>query len=338
MTTSPETATATPGLLEQVDAAQFRHVVAANRPAILKGAIGEWPAVKLGLESDEALVEYLKAHDTGEQAGVYVGAPEIEGNFFYTADMRGENFRHGPTPIPMALDRLLQERASATPYSVYVQSAPLSKHMPGFAAANRLDLLPDVEPRIWIGNQAVTRTHYDLNHNVACVVAGRRRFHLFPPNQIANLYPGPFDRTIGGVPVGMVDAENPDLDSYPRFREAQKVMVTAELEPGDALYIPYGWWHQVRSLSRFNVLVNYWWNEVAVAASPYDALFHAIVAIRDLPENQQDLWRALFDHYVFQANGDPLAHLDARDKGTLGPLTPELTRRIKASLRRSLMD
>jgi hypothetical protein len=307
-----------------------------NSPAILKGVISDWPAVQLGRQSDEALVDYLKAHDNGEKVGVYVGTPEIRGNFFYGADTRSENFRHGPTPIPMALDRLLQERANANPWSVYVQSALIAKHMPSFAVENRLDLLPGVEPRIWIGNQAVTRAHYDLNYNIACVVAGRRCFYLFPPEQLVNLYPGPFDRTIGGVPVSMVDAESPDLERYPRFAEAQKTMLTAELEAGDALYIPYGWWHQVHSLSRFNVLVNYWWDEAATIAAPYDALFHAILAIRDMPEDHQALWNSLFDYYVFTGGADPLAHLKAGDKGSLGPLTPGLIRRIKASLRKSL--
>ena len=310
---------------------------ARNKPAVLKGAISAWPAVNLGQQSDEALVDYLKKHDNGELAGVYLGAPEIRGNFFYGANTRSENFRHGPAPIAMVLDRLMTAKTDETPQSIYVQSVPIKTHMPGFADENRLDLLPEVEPRIWIGNQTVTRAHYDLNHNIACVVAGRRRFHLFPPEQLVNLYPGPFDRTIGGVPVSMVDAENPDLDRYPRFAEAQKVMLTAELEPGDAIYIPYGWWHQVHSLSRFNVLVNYWWDDAPkAAAGGYEALFHAILAIRDMPEGHQALWKTLFDYYVFTGGKDPLAHLAAGDKGSLGPLTPELTARVRAFLRKGL--
>jgi len=308
-----------------------------NTPAVLKGAISAWPAVNLGQPSDEALVDYLKKHDNGELAGVYLGAPEIRGNFFYGANTRSENFRHGPAPIAMALDRLMAARTDENPQSIYVQSVPIKTHMPGFADENRLDLLPEVEPRIWIGNQTVTRAHYDLNHNIACVVAGRRRFHLFPPEQLTNLYPGPFDRTIGGVPVSMVDAEKPDLDRYPRFKEAQKAMLTAELEAGDAIYIPYGWWHQVHSLSRFNVLVNYWWDDAPKAvAGGYEALFHAILALRDMPEGHQALWKTLFDYYVFTGGEDPLAHLAAGDKGSLGPLTPELTGRIRAFLRKGL--
>jgi quercetin dioxygenase-like cupin family protein len=35
----------------------------------------------------------------------------------------------------------------------------------------------------------------------------------------------------------------------------------AELSPGDAIFIPMGWFHHVEALERFNVLVNYWWDE-----------------------------------------------------------------------------
>lgn len=317
-------------IVESVTAERFAEVRAGGRPAVLKGAVAPWPAVKLGLQSDEALIDYLKGHDNGQVAGVYVGPPEIAGRFFYGADTHSRNYRHGPAPIPQALDRLLEEREAAQPHAVYVQSTLISQHMPGFKADNRLDLLPaKVEPRIWIGNAAVTRAHYDLNHNIACVVAGRRRFLLFPPEQLVNLYPGPFDRTIGGVPVSMVDADNPDLNAYPRFAEAQKVMLTADLEPGDALYIPYGWWHQVHSLSPFNVLVNYWWDDAPATTPPYEALFHGILALRDMPEDHRRLWRSLYDYYIFGAHGDPVAHLKPVDRGWLGPLTPGLVGNLK---------
>lgn len=306
------------------------------QPALLKGRVAHWPAVAHAHDGDQAFVDYLKGHDTGQVAGVYVGAPAIGGHFFYGADTRSENFRYGPAPIPQALDRLMAERANDPPTSVYVQSIELFRHMPGVKAQNRLDLLPDtVEPRIWIGNQTVTRAHYDLTDNIACVVAGRRRVWLVPPDQLINMYPGPFDRTIGGVPVSMVDVEHPDLTRYSRFAEAQKVMQVVDLEPGDALYIPYGWWHQVRSLARFNVLINYWWDEAAPApAAPYDALFHALLALRDKPSEQKAMWKNLFDYYVF--GDDPLAHLPPDDQGTLGPLTPQLTAQIKKALHRSL--
>lgn len=305
-----------------------------GQPIVLAGAVAHWPATVKGQQSDEALIRYLKGFDTGEPAGVYVGPPEIEGRFFYGATTATENFRFGPAPLVQILDRILAEKASPRPPAVYMQSAPVDTHLPGFAADNQLDLLPHtVRPRIWVGNRTVTRAHYDLSANIACVVAGRRRAYLFPPDQLPNLYPGPFDRTIGGVPVSMVDILNPDLERYPRFAAARAVMRTAELEAGDALYIPYGWWHEVHALSPVNVLVNYWWHDASGShASAYDALFHAILAIRDIPPEQRAVWKSLFDHYVFSANGDAMAHLAPEDRGSLGPLDDALVARIRQAI------
>ena len=103
----------------------------------------------------------------------------------------------------------------------------------------------------------------------------------------------------------MVDLRCPDFEAFPRFREALKTAQVAELDPGDAIFIPSMWWHQVEALAPFNVLVNYWWRDTPrFLAQPQDALNHALLAIRDLPEDEKKLWRQMFDYYVF---GDPAA-------------------------------
>ena len=61
-----------------------------------------------------------------------------------------------------------------------------------------------VEPRVWIGNAVKVNTHFDLVYNIACVAGGRRRFTLFPPEQIDNLYIAPLDFTPSGAPVSLV--------------------------------------------------------------------------------------------------------------------------------------
>ncbi|MDC7675974.1 cupin-like domain-containing protein [Asticcacaulis machinosus] len=329
-------------IYENVDASLFREtILPQNEPAILKGVVAHWPSAGLARTSDQAIADYLMACDTGEVAGVYVGPPRIRGRFFYGMDTHTYNFEHGPAPIRQAIDHIMAEQDKPHPAAIYVQSAPVERHMPRFGAENRLDLIPpDVAPRIWIGNGSVTRAHFDLNHNIACVVAGQRTFTLFPPDQTPNLYPGPFERTIGGVPVSMVDIDNPDFDKHPRYKAAADHMLTAGLEAGDAIYIPYGWWHHVRSISPFNVLINYWWDENAskadVSANPYDALYHAFLAIRDMPDTQRDVWKTLFNYYVFKDYGDPAAHLTTRDQGLLGPFTPKSAEKLRQSLVKSL--
>ena len=112
---------------------------------------------------------------------------------------------------------------------------------------------------IWIGNRTRIAAHQDLPDNLACVAVGHRRFTLFPPDQARNLYPGPFELTPAGPIISMVDFDDPDLERFPGFSEAMAAALVVDLAPGDALYIPYLWWHHVRSLDPLNMLVNFWW-------------------------------------------------------------------------------
>jgi hypothetical protein len=181
-------------------------------------------------------------------------------------------------------------------------------------------------------------THFDLSENIAVLVAGRRRFTFFPPEQVANLYVGPFDFTFAGPPVSMVDLRQPDLERFPRFSEAIATAECADLEPGDAVYVPYMWWHHVESLDTFNVLVNYWWELIdrPWQGSPFKALMHAIMSVRDLPERERAIWRTWFDHYVFGAGHDAVAHLPPQARSVLGEMTPETATAIKQWLMEAL--
>ena len=94
---------------------------------------------------------------------------------------------------------------------------------------------------------------------MAIVIGGWRRFTLFPPEQVDNLDVGPLHFTIAGPPVSMVDLLHPDFERYPRFATALEHAVMAELGPGDALFIPPLWWHDVEALDGVNVRMSYWW-------------------------------------------------------------------------------
>jgi hypothetical protein len=320
----------------RVDLKTFREeILPANEPVILKDLVNDWPAVQAGRDSPRALGEYLRAMDRGRQVAVLEGPASIRGHFFYREDMRGLNFERRPATISGTITRLLEQMDDPSPPALYVESMPTAEHLPAFAAANVLSLLPPtVTPRIWMGNTLTVQTHFDLSNNIACVVGGRRRFTLFPPEQLENLYVGPIEFTISGPPISMVSLKSPDFERYPRFAEALKHARVAELAPGDAIFIPYAWWHQVESLSPFNVLVNYWWNEARQAGSPFDCMLHAILTIRDLPPTQRAVWRKLFEHYVFTSPDEALAHLPPEQRGMLGPPSAERTHAIRAILAR----
>ena len=93
-----------------------------------------------------------------------------------------------------------------------------------------------------------------------------------PADQFRNLYLGPIDNTPAGRAVSMVDLAAPDLATYPRFADAMASALVADLEPGDALYIPSLWYHHVEASAPFNVLINYWWRDTP--RTPVVALCH----------------------------------------------------------------
>ena len=103
-----------------------------------------------------------------------------------------------------------------------------------------------------------------------------------------------------------------------------KTAQSAELEPGDAIYIPFHWWHGVElaraGQSVRQLLVE---RQAPDLGNPYAALIHALYAIKALPPEQREVWRGGFEHYVFGANGDPAQHLPPHARGMLGELDAE---------------
>ena len=290
-----------------------------DAPVVFAGAVADWPLARQ--PSVDALIDYLKRFDAGRSAQVFRQAAGGDGRFFYGEGADGFNFQRADVPVAAALERL-RALAKGGDERVYIQSAPLDLYFPGLAAANPLPGIA-AGPRAWIGNRAVTRTHFDLYDNLVCMVAGRKRFVLFPPEQTKNLYIGPLEHTVSGVPASMADIDAPDFARFPRLREALAAGLIAELTPGDVLFVPYMWWHQVMSDDAFNMQVNYWWNPAADLPQPMQALAHALLAVRDLSPAQNRAWKAMFDHFVFHQS-DPVAdHLPEAMRGILGDLTPE---------------
>ena len=316
----------------EVVAADFATVRAAARPAVLRGLAAGWPLVHA---ADP--IAYLRRFPGGEPVGAVRAPAAVGGRFHYNADLTGFNFERARLPVAAFLDALAAAAGSAAPPAMAVQSAMVAAALPGLERALPMPLLPDAAPRIWIGNALKVATHADPMENVAVAAVGRRRVTLFPPAAVGDLYIGPLELTPAGAPISMVHVTAPDLDRYPRYAAALKVAQTVDLAPGDALYIPYHWWHHVESLDAVSVLVNYWWNPArSDAGSPWDALLFAMWSLRTLPSDQRAAWRTVFDHYVFQTGPDPAAHLPGHAQGILAPLTPQGSNEVRAMLKELL--
>jgi len=322
-----------------VNIATFRNeIVPRDRPAILRGLVKDWPAVREGSQSPQALCNYISTFDLGHPVQTAVGPPAIKGRLFYRDDMRGFNYERVVEPFHTSLERILAHMDDADPPAIYAGAISTADGFPGFSRENNLELVDkSVVARIWAGNAVTAPTHYDMSDNIACVVSGHRRFTFFPPEQLPNLYVGPLDFTPAGQPTSMVKLAEPDLQRYPRFAQALAAAETAELEPGDAVFTPNLWWHNVESLDPFNILVNYWWYDSQRGpGSPFAALIYGIYSINQLSAKRREAWRKIFDHYVFQTNGEPAAHLAPEHRGMLGNMTSQLASYIKEWLLKTL--
>ncbi len=322
---------------EPMDRARFeREIVPRGEPAVFRGLVADWPVVRAGNDAAEALAEMLRFAATDQPFEAWFAPPEIEGRFNYKADFSGFNFERKLATLDQLLDLLLRQRGHEKPYSMYAGGIPIPKHLPSLIPnipVTMLDMTRDTLISLWIGNRTHTATHWDQSQNLACVVAGRRRFTLFPPEQLKNLYVGPLEFTLAGQPISLVDIDAPDLKTYPGFSEALEAARRAELGPGDALYIPAMWWHDVLSLDDFGSLINFWWRDAEPPLlTPLNALYHAVITVRDLPPNELVAWRNMFNYYIFGENGDPVSHLPEQAREILGRRTPELVARVKKLL------
>lgn len=306
----------------------------ATQPFVVRNLIGDWPLVQAGRCSAQDARRYLLDHRRDVPFTVSVGAPGSDGRLFYD-DAMGMNF----ATFQSRLDEIFAHiDANDDARTIYLASIDVLQFFRGLHEANHVDLgARDPLVSIWMGTRTRIAAHNDVPDNLACVAVGRRRFTLFPRDQFRDLYLGPIDNTPAGRAVSMVDFHAPDFGAHPRFRDALDHAQVTDLDAGDALYIPAMWWHHVEGLAPFNVLVNYWWrSSPRWLGQPQDALNHAILAIRDLPDDQKRHWRDMFDHYVFDNDPAVSAHIPAAARSILAPLTPETAGRLRAFLLRAL--
>ena len=309
-------------------------ILQSTQPVVLRGLVVGWPLVRAGRESARAAAAHLSGFYQGAPVRVLIGPPDQAGRFFYNDDFSGFNFRAEQARLDGVLDALLTAADDPRPAAIYVGSTTIDTCLPGFRTNNDIDL-GERQPlvSIWLGNRSRVAAHQDSPDNLACVAAGRRRFTLFPPDQLRNLYIGPLDYSPAGQAISLVDFAQPDLETFPRFAQAWQQAQVAELGPGDAIFIPSLWWHHIEALDAFNVLVNYWWRRAPVhLESPVNALMLAMMSLRDLPDAQRTQWQEIFRHYVFEPGEETNAHVPEQARGVLGPIDAEAAAQLRVLL------
>jgi hypothetical protein len=274
---------------------------------------------------DWPLLEALQAQSTAQQQLEYVGARIGEHKVRYTTvpadkhgqlawrrDLRGPDFTFhtgGEVPFSRFQAAALDILAGRSQDTVYLQSHAV-RSFPALASGMRvlpvLDGIVALRSGLWIGSGGqVVNLHYDPFQNVICMLTGRKRITMLPLDAVADLYPSPLDRGLGGAPSSFVRLLAPDLERFPRFPQALRDAQVAEVGPGEALCIPPFWWHHVESIG-LNMMVNTWGLNL-----PIDALLHAernlvtaMKLFRALPAPAREEARARYRQRAFGQDED----------------------------------
>ncbi|MGK5049170.1 cupin-like domain-containing protein [Janthinobacterium sp. GB4P2] len=234
--------------LGMLDAAAFRARAALGLPFLMRGLVQRWPLSKL--EPDILCAQFSHV-PVRARVGDYI-------NTAFAADRAMQDMSMG-----QYLDLVAEGKYALPPYLGNLELRELNRlcHWPTY-----FDKMGP--PRFWVGPAGtVTPLHCDYDDNIFAQVWGRKRIFLSPPHHDAFLYPSEANAILFGSPF---DPETPDFERFPLARQA--TMIECLVEPGDMLYVPAGWYHQVRALT-FSLSSNRWARAVPLA-------LHGDVALR----------------------------------------------------------
>jgi hypothetical protein len=217
---------------------------APGRPVILTNEMDDWPALArwspdyLRKAVGAAMIEYQGGRNTSDRFEMYKDAHKCEMPFDQFIDLIGHS--DGNDAYMTAYNSARNAKALAV---LHADVGFLNKF-----------LSPDVEQpngMMWIGPAGtVTSLHHDLTNNFIAQIVGRKRLKIIPAADVGKMY------NHQHVFSEIADVDDPALDRlrFPLLAGARIHDVT--LHPGEIIYVPLGWWHQVKSCD-FSVTATY---------------------------------------------------------------------------------
>jgi len=216
-----------------LDASAFRARAAQGLPFLVTGIVNRWPLCAL---TPQTLRDRYSEVRVRARVGDYI-------NTAFAADRAMQDMSMGEY-----LDVVDAGTHALPPYLGNLELRELNGmcHWPTY-----FDKMGP--PRFWIGPAGtVTPLHCDYDDNIFAQIWGTKRIFLSPPHHDEFLYPNQANAILFGSPF---DPEAPDFDRFPLARQA--TMIECVVNPGDMLYVPAGWYHQVRALT-FSLSSNRW--------------------------------------------------------------------------------
>jgi len=227
---------------------------APGRPVVIEGAMADWPALArwtpdyLKRKIGKAPIEYQGGRD---------GSPEFE-------LWKDDHKRRAPFDAYIDMIRRPGNDAYLTAYNSAANRAALKVLDKDLGRLDRY--LEGRGGMIWIGpGGTFTPLHFDLTNNLIAQIVGTKELLLAPPSETRLLY---HHRHVFSQVHDLADAAR--LEQFPLARQARTFAV--QLNPGDMIYVPVGWWHQVRARD-FSVTMthtNFRWPNDASESFPAD--------------------------------------------------------------------
>ena len=219
--------------LGRLDAAAFRARATQGLPFLLTGVVARWPLSDLNVQT---LRERFSDLPVRARVGDYI-------NTAFATDRAMQDMS-----MLEYLDLVADGTHDLPPYLGNLELRALNKLCYWPAYFDKMG-----PPRFWLGpSGTVTPLHCDYDDNIFAQVWGSKRIFLAPPHHDAFLYPSEANAILFGSPF---DPEAPDFEKFPLARQA--LMIEVIVNPGDLLYVPAGWYHQVRALT-FSLSANRW--------------------------------------------------------------------------------
>lgn len=312
-----------------------QYLTKPEQPLVFRGFASHWPLIERAKKSASDFFNYLNSHHQSIPVGTGTLDRSFAGRLFYNDSFSGFNFERNTVAFGDFIHLLKSGATDSSNNDYYMGSTSVDKLLPNFRQSNDIIELGYLKPLVslWLSNKTIVAAHQDLPDNIAVCIAGKRKFTVFPPDQVENLYVGPLDLTPAGQAISLVNHRTPDFDIHPKYKQALTMGQETELHPGDILLLPSMWWHSVESLDSVNGLINYWWQQSPIeSGAPMDALLHALMNINALPPHQKQAIEALFKHYIFSKEENRFSHIPKHAQGILDSSNSLNVRKLRAML------
>jgi hypothetical protein len=230
-----------------LDATAFRQRAEQGLPFVITGLVGKWPLSAL---TPQTLREHFGELPVRARVGDYV-------NTAFAPDRAMQDMS-----LRAYLELVEAHSGDLPPYVGNLELRALNRlcHWPVYFSKMG-------PPRFWLGpSGTVTPLHCDYDDNIFAQIWGTKRIFLAPPHHDEFLYPREANAMLIGSPF---DPEAPDFDQFPLARQA--TMIECIMQAGELLYVPAGWYHQVRALS-FSLSANRWARALPLALRNATAL------------------------------------------------------------------